>query len=208
MRDAASRRTAPMDEVDLRAVLRTLGEMIVDRGYVPPPAPDRTPHGLLFTCHARRERADADGDAAVDAAEGDDVAVGALKVHVLDEARVAVRTLRAIVESGDAACVIVASRLGPTPFTQREANGIATTTVQFFTFDDMLVNRTRHELVPKHTLRDTPATAEERSTFPRILTTDPVVRYYNFPVGSVVCIVRRIGCFEPYTTYRVVSQSS
>jgi len=72
-------------------------------------------------------------------------------------------------------------------------------------FAQLYVNVSRHRLVPPHR-RLLPAEESEilnkyrvaKNKYPSILVTDPVVRYYNFPVGSLIEIQR------PHVYYRHV----
>ena len=64
-------------------------------------------------------------------------------------------------------------------------------------FSQLYVNVSKHQLVPRHRrlteVEETELLALFRCTrdkIPSILVTDPVVRYYNFPVGSLLEIER------------------
>ena len=72
-------------------------------------------------------------------------------------------------------------------------------------FAQLYVNVARHRLVPPHrrlSLAEESETLDKyrcaKNKFPSILVTDPVVRFYNFPVGSLIEIQR------PYVYYRHV----
>jgi DNA-directed RNA polymerase I, II, and III subunit RPABC1 len=72
-------------------------------------------------------------------------------------------------------------------------------------FAQLYVNVARHRLVPPHRRLSLAEESEildkyrcAKNKFPSILVTDPVVRYYNFPVGSLIEIQR------PYVYYRHV----
>ena len=67
------------------------------------------------------------------------------------------------------------------------------------------VNVTRHALVPKHDKVDAPPPSTSVEALPKILTTDRVVQYYAWPVGTVVRVWRCYGGHEPVPYFRVVA---
>jgi DNA-directed RNA polymerases I, II, and III subunit RPABC1 len=82
---------------------------------------------------------------------------------------------------------------------------------ELFEEDELSVNITHHELVPKHTplseeeLKEVlHAHALELAQLPRILSTDPVARYYGLERGQVVRIERKSMSAGLYATYRQV----
>lgn len=81
--------------------------------------------------------------------------------------------------------------------------------VQLFCMDELLINITEHNLVPKHELM----TDNEKKAllnfykcaendFPTILDTDPMVKYYNWKIGSCIRIHRQ-GYY-----YRIVKSAA
>eukprot|EP00796_Vickermania_ingenoplastis_P012586 gene12586-8625_t len=83
--------------------------------------------------------------------------------------------------------------------------------IEIFEEDDLAVNITQHELVPKHTplsekeLREVlQAHAIQKIQLPRLLTSDPVARYFGLERGQVVKIERKSASAGVYVTYRQV----
>eukprot|EP01096_Ripella_sp_DP13-Kostka_P001200 TRINITY_DN11445_c0_g1_i1.p1 TRINITY_DN11445_c0_g1~~TRINITY_DN11445_c0_g1_i1.p1 ORF type:complete len:207 (+),score=100.12 TRINITY_DN11445_c0_g1_i1:107-727(+) len=83
--------------------------------------------------------------------------------------------------------------------------------IEFFLDEELMVNITRHELVPQHVLltqEETDALLQryklEKTQLPRILVTDPVAKYFGMEEGEVVKIIRKSQTAGKYITYRLV----
>jgi DNA-directed RNA polymerase I, II, and III subunit RPABC1 len=81
--------------------------------------------------------------------------------------------------------------------------------IQLFQDTSLIFDITTHELVPKHELLSA-AEAEllckkfDKSQLPQLKSIDPVCRYYDFPVGSIVKIIRPSETSGIYENYRLV----
>mgnify|MGYP001033592215 FL=1 len=83
--------------------------------------------------------------------------------------------------------------------------------MEIFKEDELMVNITEHDLVPKHT----PLSQEEKvqllskyklreTQLPRIMQVDPVAKFFGLVKGQIVKITRHSETAGRYVTYRVV----
>lgn len=125
---------------------------------------------------------------------------GDICVFYLSADRVGVGALRTLLQKTVAERVVILSIEGPTNFTKKESEQRG---VQYFTYRDLVIDRARHHLVPKHTL--VPASDHpSREEYPKLLVQDPMAQYYDFLVGDVVRVDRVVGNSEQYRMYRLV----
>jgi DNA-directed RNA polymerase subunit H (RpoH/RPB5) len=122
-------------------------------------------------------------------------------VWMCGDAKVGVQYARNVLErTPEGRAIVVVSVGGPTPFTRRACEGRR---MQFFNADALCVSIVDHALVPEHAAVD--ECPFDVCDLPRILVTDRVVQYYDWPVGTIVRIARVFGGHEPTTYYRRVS---
>lgn len=83
--------------------------------------------------------------------------------------------------------------------------------VQLFLFKDLIFNKTKHSIVPKHILlSDDEAKsilnkyACTKNQLPKILSTDPIAQYYDMKPGNIVKIIRQSTASGDYISYRLV----
>lgn len=87
----------------------------------------------------------------------------------------------------------------PTPTAKKAILNLPTINIhiELFQVEDLMFNRTKHILVPKHV----PLSGEETKNFiknfgtdiPVILRTDPISRFYDFRKGQIIKIERKNG---------------
>lgn len=132
-----------------------------------------------------------------------------------EEPKIGVKTVQTYVikmEEEQVSRAIVIVRLGLTPSAKQAMRNVGPEFImEDFLESEMLINITEHELVPQHTL----LTVEEKeelfsryklkeSQLMKMLTTDPVARYYGYKRGQIIKIVRKSDTAGRYVTYRLV----
>lgn len=138
-------------------------------------------------------------------------------VYVTEMTKIGINYLRTTLakhQSDPSYCsLILVSVDGATSFTERKMqHDDAYNMVSVFKTREVVRNVTRHHLVPRHTLCsqcEVNAIVKKHNLqtlhhLPYLYKGDPVVRYYNFQVGSVVKIERLTGVQEMQHYYRLV----
>ena len=107
-------------------------------------------------------------------------------------------------------CILVVSK-GFTSFAKQTLAEMSAFKVEHFNDSELLVNITKHVLVPEHEVlseEDKQAVLDryrlKESQLPRMLFTDPVARFYGLRRGQVVKIKRKSETAGRYITYRYV----
>ena len=127
------------------------------------------------------------------------------------------KTIQTIIKNMDEAGVNRAIVIGPegilTPTAARNLDNVRSSgkTIEFFSFDEVIINITEHELVPKHEVLTEDEKQEvlkrynvTETQLPRILRTDPVSRYLGVKPGQLLKITRNSDTAGHYVTYRLV----
>ena len=86
------------------------------------------------------------------------------------------------------------------------------TDIQIFWFNELLIDKTSHVLVPKHILLEEQFHQEvldmyglnSKSKLPLILINDPMVKYLNAKKGDILKIIRNSSTAGKYVSYRYV----
>ena len=100
--------------------------------------------------------------------------------------------------------------LSPSAGKGLQASEMRSFRIEVFTEAELLVNITKHMLVPKHEVLSDAEKGQlldryklSNSQLPRILQNDPVARYYGLVRGQVVRIIRSSETAGHYTSYRI-----
>lgn len=122
-----------------------------------------------------------------------------------------VRAFNHIVDENNFHTGIFITQTPISPSAVRLLSGIPGRICEHFQEQDLLVNITRHELVPKHVLLSPEEKARlleryrlKESQLPRMQVSDPVARYLGLRRGQVVKIIRKSETAGRYASYRWV----
>lgn len=140
--------------------------------------------------------------------------IGTIWVEFLPEHNVGIKQMRAFAQhlsQNNFHTGILVTRVHITPAALKIIPAVASETkIETFEEQDLLVNITHHELVPKHVL----LSKEEKmallqryrlkdTQLPRIQVMDPVAKYLGLRRGQVVKIIRKSETAGRYASYRL-----
>lgn len=139
--------------------------------------------------------------------------LGSVWVNFCEEASVGVKTMREfviLVASKHFSNALFIYQTSITPAAQRLIPSVAPAIIETFQESDLVVNITKHVLVPKHIVLSDSEKKEllqkyrlKESQLPRIQGLDPVARYLGLKRGQVVKIIRRSETSGRYASYRI-----
>lgn len=132
-----------------------------------------------------------------------------------DEPKIGVKTIQNYLlkmEEEKVHRAIIIVRLGLTPSAKQAMRDVAPEYImEDFLESEMLINITEHELVPQHILLTTEEKEEllsryklKESQLIKMLSTDPVARYYGYKRGQVIKVIRKSDTAGRYVTHRLV----
>ncbi|KAM3414180.1 hypothetical protein BST61_g10839 [Cercospora zeina] len=140
--------------------------------------------------------------------------IGTIHVQFFNEPSVGIKQLKAFVETLSKYSYytgIFVSAVAPTSAANKIIPSVLPIVLEIFKEEDLLVNISRHELVPRHLL----LSPEEKqgllaryrlkdTQLPRIKWEDPMARYLALRRGQVVKIIRKSETAGRYASYRTV----
>lgn len=138
---------------------------------------------------------------------------GTLWVEFCPEASVGVKTMRNFcmhIAEKQFSTGIFVYQTNITAAAQKLFPSVAPASIETFQESDLIVNITKHVLVPKHIRLSTEEKKQlleryrlKESQLPRIQREDPVARYLGLRRGQVVKIIRRSETSGRYASYRI-----
>lgn len=106
---------------------------------------------------------------------------------------------------------IIIAKDSITPFGQQEIDKYKNLNIATFRESDLLINKTKHVLVPKHEIINEEEKKEllkiygiKENQLPKILVNDPISRHYDAKKGDIFKITRISETGGEYISYRVV----
>ena len=97
-----------------------------------------------------------------------------------------------------------------TSLAKRDIDSLLPCEIEMFTQDELMINITQHELVPKHEVLSIDKKQEllkkykiKEHQLPKISTDDPIAKYFGMKKGQVAKIVRNSETAGKYVTYRI-----
>ncbi|KAH0538571.1 hypothetical protein FGG08_004859 [Glutinoglossum americanum] len=138
--------------------------------------------------------------------------IGTIWVEFVGEQSIGIKQMRAFahtIDDNNFMTGIIVTPSSITPAALKIIPTVLPAVIEHFLEQDLLVNITHHELVPKHVLlsREDKQRLLERyrlkeSQLPRIQVGDPVAKYLGLRRGQVVKIIRKSETAGRYASYR------
>ena len=179
-------------------ILETAAEMLNDRGFTTTASVADMKHNLALGVPTRFTKAQDSGG-------------GTCLLFFDREERTGVKTVRTLMEQHADTHLVIIAIDGATPFTKREMSNVRH--VSFFQAKELMHNITKNSLVPKHEAvpaEDVPHIKEKfcvlDEQWPAILSTDPVARWFAWPLGTIVRIHRTGLTQDTHVFYRKVAK--
>lgn len=126
----------------------------------------------------------------------------------IDTVRKVIHELRTDIQ---AAILVIRNKI--TPFAQHAIDTLRHCSegyIEVFTFKHLHINICKHQYIPIHHILSADEKAEvskrfsaKDAVFPKLIPTDPLVRYYGLTQGDMIKFVRKTG-YETRVIYRVV----
>lgn len=191
-------------------VYRTLAQMLDKRGYLVPKAlREITPESFKERFGESPSR-----DSLTILVEKADDEHNQLFVFFPEDEKVGVKPIKTYTDRMKAENVgnaILILRVDITPFAKQALLEISDSfRIEHFKESELLVDITKHQLVPEHQLLTPNEKSEllkryrlKDSQLPRIQANDPIARYYGMKRGQVVKIIRPSETAGRYVTYRI-----
>jgi DNA-directed RNA polymerase I, II, and III subunit RPABC1 len=140
--------------------------------------------------------------------------IGTIWVEFIPDTSVGIKQLRTFAQhlsSNNFHTGILVTCVNITPAALKIIPAVASQTrIETFVENDLLVNITHHELVPKHILLSKEERAKllqryrlKDTQLPRIQQNDPVAKYLGLRKGQVVKIIRQSETAGRYASYRL-----
>lgn len=143
--------------------------------------------------------------------EPQEATIGTIYVEFSNEPAIGIKHLRTFAETLNSGHYYSGIYVAGAPVTTSALKQAANLpiTIEVFQEQDLLVNITKHELVPKHILlspEEKRALLEryrlKETQLPRIRVEDPVAKYLGLRRGNVVKIIRKSETAGRYASYR------
>jgi len=187
------------------------------RGHTPPPLtnpPSRSRSKMTFSARPTLAMQDKHRKEKTSKNPEPDTDIGTIWVEFHPEPSIGIKQMRTFghhIHEHNFHTGIMVTQNAITPAAMKIVPILLPHVVETFQEQDLLVNITHHELVPKHVLlsREEKKVLLERyrlkdAQLPRIQVNDPVARYLGLKKGQVVKIIRKSETAGRYASYRWV----